>query len=134
MAFTQVVSSALSLARELWRYGEPELAERALRLPAGRVLAIGARVEPLHRSGDAQRIWPDGPKDRALLLAAVEELEGRPRPCARRIRLPERRLPEELQATEEQRWQANREVMAVLDAQLRARGPDDVFTELPGGR
>src|SRR4051794_33721777 len=102
----QVLTSGLSLARELWRYGEPELARRALALPPEDVLSIGARVEPLLATGEADRVWPDGPKNRTLLLAAIEHLEGAARPCARRTRLPERQLPDDLQATEDQRYAA----------------------------
>lgn len=111
----QVITSGLSLARELWRYGEPDLAQKALRLPAEEVLAIGARVGPLLASGDADRLWPNGPRDRAVLLAVVEHLEGEARPCARRTRLPEERLPDDLQATEDERYAAAAEVARLVD-------------------
>jgi hypothetical protein len=121
VARMQVVTSGLSLARELWRYGEPDLARRALVLPAEAVLEIGARVEPLLASGAAERLWPNGPKDRAILLAAVEYLEGTARPCARRTRLPEGGLPDDLQATEEQRYTAAAEVARVMDRRNAGR-------------
>jgi hypothetical protein len=117
----QVVTSGLSLARELWRYGEPDLARRALVLSAEDVLDIGARAEPMLVSGEAERLWPNGPKDRAILLAAVEHLEGAARPCIRRTRLPEDRLPDDLQATEEQRYAAAAEVARVMDRRNATR-------------
>jgi hypothetical protein len=58
-----------------------------------------------------KRLWPDGPRaDKALLLAATERLEGKARPTQRTRRLPEGRLPAELQATEQERWEAANEV------------------------
>jgi hypothetical protein len=110
----QVVTSSLSLARELWRYGEPALAEAALRLSPEDVADVGLRIGDLALSGEANRLWPDGPKDRAVLLAAVERLEGAPRPCARTRRLPEKSLPPDLQASEAQRWAAAEAVALVV--------------------
>ena len=117
----RILTPPLSIARELWRYGEPQLAGPALRLSAREALRIGWRAGELHLSGKAARIWPDGPEHRASLLAAIEHLEGRARPASRRRRLPEKRLPPELQASEEERWEAARE-MSELDVQLIARG------------
>jgi len=57
-----VVTSALSLARELYRYGEPNLADRSLALSPDQVATIGSRMGEMHLHGDARRIWPDGPK------------------------------------------------------------------------
>lgn len=76
-----VVTSSLSLARELWRYGEPELATAAADLSAEDVLAVGKRAGFLVTSGDAARLRPNGPSSAAVMLAAVERLEGRARPC-----------------------------------------------------
>ncbi|MFG1621261.1 hypothetical protein [Kribbella sp. NPDC049227] len=73
----------ISIARELWRLGEPELADRAAKL--------------------------------AVMLAAIEHLEGKARPCARR--LPETQLPPALQSTEDERWAA----LAAMSQQLHAR-------------
>jgi hypothetical protein len=105
-----VVTSALSLARQLWRYGEPDLAERALNLPPEDIANIGYRIAMLHRSGDSDRLWPEGPRNKAVILATIEWLEGSPRPSSRARRLPEKRLPLHLQATEEERWRATTEV------------------------
>ena len=40
----QVITSPLSLARQLWRYGEPDLAGRALMSNATEVADIGERA------------------------------------------------------------------------------------------
>lgn len=102
-----IVTSALSLARQLWRYGEPELAAKARKLRPPALLELGQRAGEIQVSGEADRLWPDGPRaDRALLLAATEVLEGRARPARRARRLPEKQLPDELQATEQELWAA----------------------------
>ena len=112
----RVITSPLSLARELWRYGEPELASRALSLSVDEVWDLGARVFDLANSGAADRAWPDGPRNKAYVLAAIEHLEGAPRPPKRARRLPEKRLPPELQATLEQRLAAAEPIgMKVLE-------------------
>jgi hypothetical protein len=110
-----VVTSALSLARQLWRYGEPALAEQALALSPDEVATIGHRSGSLVLSGDADRLWPDGPADKAAVLAVTERLEGAPRRPRRARRLPEERLPAHLQATEAERWQATTEVAEAVD-------------------
>lgn len=94
--------SASSYAAELWRYGEPELAERAARLTVDELAAIGDRAGAMSLSGEAARLWPDGPSSPtdAAMLAAIEHLEGRARPCARARRLPRRSLPEAYTLTE----------------------------------
>ena len=119
MSQVQVVTSALTLARELRRYGEPELADRARSLTPDAVLTVGARAGTLW----AQQVdrWPKGPKNAALLLAATEYLEGAARPCRRSTRLPESSLPPALQAAERERWAAVEEVARVNDR----RPPDD---------
>lgn len=114
-----IVTSALSLARELWRYGEPGLAQRALGLDPAEVLEIGRRAGRMILSGEADAAWPTGPKHGAVLLAATEHLEGRKRPCARTRRLPERSLPSELRAALEERRQAVLPVTMLLDEELR---------------
>lgn len=103
-----ITSPPLSIARELWRLGEPELAARAVNLSSEQAVDIAIRAGGLHQSGEALSAWPDGPSGTtpALMLAAVEHLERSMRPCARRRRLPERNLPPALQATEEQLWAA----------------------------
>ncbi len=110
----QVVTSSLSLARELWRYGEAELADRALHLSPDQVADIGQRAGQLHTSRQAEKLWPGGPGGKIVLLAAIELLEGRARPCARDRRLPEKMLPQQLQATEEERWAAAGEVAQIV--------------------
>ena len=98
----------VSIARELWRLGEADLASRALKLSAEEALDIGRRAGALYQSGEAREIWPDGPSGvySAVALAAVEYLEGSARPCARSRRLPEKSLPPELQVSEADRWAA----------------------------
>jgi len=111
---TTVVTSSLSLARELWRFGEPDLAARARGLSPLEVLEIGSRAGRLIVARAGKASWPDGPRGSEVVLAAIERLEGRPRPPRRRRRLPERPLPAELQATEEERWEAARPVGQLL--------------------
>lgn len=115
MGQMQVITSALSLARELWRYGEPELADRAFQLSPEQVADIGLRTGQLLSSREADRLWPSGPRgDKALLLAVIEQLEGRARPCARNRRLPEKTLPARLQATQGERLAAAQDVAEVV--------------------
>jgi hypothetical protein len=114
-----LVTSALSVARELWRYGEPELAMRALALPPDDIVELGVRCMQLRESGDDDRVWPGGPKDKAFVLAAIQWLEGAARPTIRRNRLPERLLPAELQATEMERFEATVPVTDAIDARNR---------------
>lgn len=115
-----ITSPPLSITRELWRLGEPGLASRAVRLSAEQAGDIGIRAGDLEQSGQARAIWPDGPSgvSSALLLAAVEYLEGSMRPCARRRRLPEKHLPPDLQASEPDLWAA---LSPVADAMDRRR-------------
>ena len=123
MGSLQIVTSSLSLARQLWRYGESDLASRAFTLTPTEVADIGVRAGTLY-GPKAEELWPDGPGrggDRALMLAATEHLEGAPRPCARTRRLPEKSLPEALRATEGELWASVRPVSAVVDA--RKAGP-----------
>ena len=119
-----LVTSALSIARELWRHGEPTLAMRALELPPEEVLEIGIRSAQLFESGEDRRIWPQGTRDSAFVIAAIEWLEGAPRPAVRRNRLPERMLPVELQATELERYEATKPVMDLVHERTRrSAGP-----------
>lgn len=106
MGESRIITSSLSLARELWRYGEPELAERALQLSPIEVADVGLRMAEMVSSQAKKSLWPDGPKDAVYLLAIIERLEGIARPAARSRRLPESKLPQHLQATERQRWDA----------------------------
>jgi hypothetical protein len=119
-----ITSPPLSIARELWRLGEPDLASRAVSLSAEQAVDIGIRAGDLDQSGEARAIWPDGPSGvtSALVLAAVEYLEGSMRPCARRRRLPEKNLPLALQASESELWAALTPVARALDRRrLEAR-------------
>jgi hypothetical protein len=109
-----VITSSLSLARELWRHGEPELAGSALHLSPDEVADIGHRAGQLHMSGEADRLWPGGPSGKAVLLAVIEHLDGRARPCARNRRLPEKMLPEGLQAAEDARLATAQEVAQIV--------------------
>jgi hypothetical protein len=119
---TTVVTSSLSLARELWRFGEPDLAARARRLSPLEVLEIGSRAGELIVARAGKASWPEGPRGSEVVLAAIERLEGRPRPPRRRRRLPERQLPADLQATEKERWEAARPVGQLLtELQTRNR-------------
>ncbi|SDL55598.1 hypothetical protein [Arthrobacter sp. ok362] len=119
-----ITSPPLSIARELWRLGEPDLASRAVSLSAEQAVDIGMRAGDLDQSGEARAIWPDGPSGvtSALVLAAVEYLEGSMRPCARHRRLPEKNLPPALQASEAELWAALTPVARALDRRrLEAR-------------
>jgi hypothetical protein len=82
----------ISIARELWRFGEPALSEQAAVLTTSQAADIGARAGILYQSGEALRMWPGGPSGvtPAVMLAAVEYLEGTARPCGRSRRLPEK--------------------------------------------
>lgn len=107
----RIMTSSLSLARQLWRYGEATLADRARRLKPKDMIGLGERAGEIQTSGEGDRLWPDGPRgDRAMLLAATELLEGKARPTQRARRLPVGKLPDELRATEEELWDAANEV------------------------
>jgi hypothetical protein len=107
----RIVTSSLSLARQLWRYGEPELAEKARALRPPKLLQLAERAGDIQLSGESDRLWPDGPRDdTALLLAATELLEGKARPTQRARRMPEKKLPVQLQATEQELWDAANEI------------------------
>src|SRR4051794_28927570 len=121
MSQVQVVTSALSLGRELWRYGESDLADRACEMTPGGVLAGGGRAAGLMTTGEEARLWQNGPRNAALLLAVIEFLEGTARPCRRARRLPESGLPDRLQATAEQRWAAAAEVARINDRRNAGR-------------
>lgn len=107
----RIMTSSLSLARELWRYGEAQLADRARRLKPKDMIELGERAGEIQASGEGDRLWSDGPRgDKALLLAATELLEGTARPTQRARRLPEARLPAELLATGQELLDAANEV------------------------
>jgi hypothetical protein len=110
----------VSIARELWRFGEAELAARAAHLTSSDTADIGERAGVIHQSGEATRLWPDGPSgvSAALMLATIEHLEGLARPCSRARRLPEKNLPPELQVSEADRWTAIEPVSREVDRRL----------------
>lgn len=107
----RIVTSSLSLAQELWRYGEAPLADLVRKLKPKDMIELGERAGEIQASGEGDRLWPDGPPgDKALLLAATERLEGKARPTQRTRRLPVGRLPAELRATEQELQDAASEV------------------------
>src|SRR6476661_2690127 len=90
-----ITSPPLSIARELWRLGEPDLAARAADLTAEQAVDIAIRAGELHVAGESLSVWPSGPSGTASagMLAAVECLEGFMRPSARSRRFPEKKPP-----------------------------------------
>jgi hypothetical protein len=115
-----IAMPAVSYARELWRFGEADLAERAAEMTATECAIVGERAGEMYRRGVHEQVWPDGPRAASVvMLAVIEHLEGRARPCARKRRLPERSLPDRWRLTEEERWQEARTMSPALDAHLR---------------
>lgn len=105
--------------------GEPDLATQAADLSAEQAADIAIRAGELHESGEVLAVWPYGPRGTtpALMLAAVEYLEGALRPCARSRRLPQKNLPPALQATEAELWAALTPVAQAVDhRRLEKRG------------
>lgn len=115
-----IVIPPVSIARELWRFGEPDLASRAAALTPEEAADIGERAGELDLSGDARRLWPDGPSGvtPALMLATIEYLEGTARPCRRTRRLSVKQLPQELQLSEDERWRAAEPVRDEMNRRL----------------
>jgi hypothetical protein len=117
-AVKYVVTTPLSLARVLWWYGENDLWPRALHLPAAEVADLAPRFAELHGSpGLVELLWPGAPTaDAHLVLGALEHLEGRPRPAARRTRRGGP-LPVVLDVPEDERWRdpALVEVLRLVD-------------------
>ena len=56
-----IIIPPVSIARELWRLGEPELAVRAADLSASGAADIGEQAGDLHHSDQAVAMWPTGP-------------------------------------------------------------------------
>ena len=56
-----IVTSAASLARQLWRYGESELSRRALDLSPADVADVGIRAAEMADAGEPERLWSTGP-------------------------------------------------------------------------
>jgi hypothetical protein len=104
-----IIISAVSLATELWRYGEDDLWPRALLLSASEMVDIGERAaELLGTNGIALGSRP-------VLLAGIEYLEGDVRPASRNRSRPIREMPNELRSTEAERLAASNEVAKELD-------------------
>ena len=99
-----VVTSPLSLARLLWWYGEDVLWARALVLAPETVALLSEDFAALlAHPEEIARLWPSPPPDAYLLIPTIGELEGEPRPAARRQRRRSA-LPLALDVEEEKRW------------------------------
>lgn len=89
-----VRTSALSLARLLWWYGEDELWPRALQLPPSVVADLASEFGRFASDRAAvERVWPTAPRDAPLLIPVIQYLEGRPRPALRTRRRPRKAMP-----------------------------------------
>ena len=104
-AVKYVITSPLSLARILWWYGEDGLWIPALHLEPAVVAHLAPRLAELRASpGVLELLWPGAPlADAHLVLGAIEHLEGRPRPAARRHRRGGP-MPGRLEVSEDDRW------------------------------
>jgi hypothetical protein len=104
-AVKYVITSPLSLARIMWWYGEDGLWTAALLLQPVVVADLAPRLAELRASpGLLELLWPGAPlADAHLVLGAVEHLEGRPRPAARRHRRGGP-MPDRLDVSEHERW------------------------------
>jgi len=110
-----IIVPAVTLASELWRYGEDALWPRALILSASEMVDIGQRAAELLGT-KSTALWPDGPRgSRPVLLAGIEYLEGKVRPASRNRSRPMREMPDELQSTEAERMAAANELAQELD-------------------
>lgn len=115
MPRSALIVPAVTLASELWRYGEDDLWPRALTLSVPELLEIGRLADDLlGKKGIA--LWPDGPRgSRPVLLAAIEFLEGEARPARRNRGRPRGDLPAELQSSEEERMAAAMDIASEQD-------------------
>ena len=100
-----VITSPLSLARELWWYGEDGLWGAALGLAPAVVADLAPRFAELRCAPEVvELLWAGAPlADAHLVLGTIEHLEGRPRPAARRHRRGGP-MPDELDRGETERW------------------------------
>lgn len=90
----RVVTSAKSLARDLWAFGEDNLWPEALVLAPEAVASMSAEFGRLRTDPEAVgRIWPGAPEEAFLLIPVIELLEGRRRPAARSRRRPRTAMP-----------------------------------------
>lgn len=95
----RVVTSAKSLARDLWAFGEDDLWPEALVLAPAAIAGLSAEFGRLRTDPEAvARIWPDAPEEAFLLIPVIERLEGRRRPAVRSRRRPRSAMPEILQS------------------------------------
>ena len=125
-AVEHVITSPLSLARVLWWYGEDDSWASALALTPAVVADLAPRFAQLRAEPEAMELmWPGAPlADAHLVLGAIERLEGRPRPAARRHRRGGP-LPDVLDLSEDERWRdpALAEVLRLV--QERTGSPTD---------
>lgn len=120
----QVVTTPASLARNLWRYGEDDLADGALTLTAEQVADIGKRAGALMLdNAAANAIWPGLPQVGCLLIAAIELFESAPRPAKRSRRRAEKEMPAKFVASEADGWADPMltEVARIVDERNRRR-------------
>jgi hypothetical protein len=104
-AVKYVITSPLSLARVLWWYGEDGLWPDALGLSPAQVADLAPAFAELRAAPEViELLWPGAPlADAHLVLGAIEHLEGRLRPAARRHRRGGP-MPAALDREEEARW------------------------------
>ena len=93
-----ILTSPMSLARLLWRYGEDGLWQDALGLSPEKVASIGSFA------GELALAHPGMGTNEALIAAAIENLEGTIRPPARTRRRSNKEMPPDLAATEDDLW------------------------------
>jgi len=122
-----VVTSALSLARVTWWYGEDEIWPKALAFSPWDVAELAPRLaELLTRPELVADVWPDAPPyDAHLVVGTIEHVEGRPRAAARRHRRSGP-MPAPMDLSEDVRWSdpSLAEVLHLLDQR----------TDVPPGR
>lgn len=100
-----VRTSALSLARLLWWYGEDDLWPRALQLQPSAVADLGPEFARLASDRSAvERVWAKAPTDAALLLPTIQLLTGETRAAVRRRRRPTKDMPVALAIDMEGLW------------------------------
>lgn len=78
-----------AIAADLWAYGEDELAERAASLSDAQLNRLGELASDWSGASGARLL------STATALAAIEVMEGKPRPLARQRRRPFARNPYE---------------------------------------
>ncbi len=91
----RVLTSAKSLARDLWAFGEDDLWPQALVLAPDAIAGLSAEFGRLRTDPEAvRRIWPDAPEEAFLLIPVIEKLEGLRRPAVRSRRRPRSGMPD----------------------------------------